>query len=244
MKLIALFLISLFLLQSCIVNSEIVYHKDASSTSVTDIDNRGFMTEMKAMTPDSLQQDEFSEMEKLPDTWTNIYELEKREGRLKTKSPDSIKIMKKIFLKSKKENNEHSGLAFKLERFTPDDYLALKNFIKEEKLPLDQNIFNKWDGKTLIINTENFNLKNLEEALRSKSPEDGTANTAGMVGMFFKSIETSLKFENKIKSVTGKHDWLKQIDDYSVRIEYDVKAMYDQEAKFKKADKEIIIVTE
>lgn len=37
------------------------------------------MTEMKAMTPDSLKQDEFAEMEKLSTAWTSIYELEKKE---------------------------------------------------------------------------------------------------------------------------------------------------------------------
>ena len=45
-----LFIAGLFVLQSCIINSEIVYHKDASSTSVTDIDMRQFISEMKAMT--------------------------------------------------------------------------------------------------------------------------------------------------------------------------------------------------
>lgn len=67
------------MLQSCNVNSEIIYHKDAAIISVTDIDNRAFMTEMKAMTPDSLNQDEFTEMEKLPTAWTSIYELEKKK---------------------------------------------------------------------------------------------------------------------------------------------------------------------
>ncbi|WP_262888173.1 hypothetical protein [Chryseobacterium gallinarum] len=40
------------------------------------------------------------------------------------------------------------------------------------------------------------------------------------------------------------HDWLRQIDDYSVKIEYDLKALYDKEAVFKNPDKEITIVTE
>lgn len=62
--------------------------------------------------------------------------------------------------------------------------------------------------------------------------------------MFFKNIGTTLKFENKIKSITGKHDWLKQVDDYSVRIQYDLKTMYDKDPKLKNADKKIVIVTE
>ncbi|MDC8102793.1 hypothetical protein [Chryseobacterium rhizosphaerae] len=243
-KMIVLFLISLFMLESCSVNSEIIYHQDASSTSATDIDTREFMAEMKAMTPDSLKQNEFAEMDKLPTTWTSIYELEKQEGKLKTANPDTIRIMKKIFMKSKKENNQPSGFAFKMEHFTPEDYRALKNFTKEEKLPLDQNMFNSWDGKTLTIDTENFNLKNIEEALRTKTSKEESEKMEGMMTMFFKNIGTSLKFENKIKSITGKHDWLKQTDDYSVRIEYDLKTLYDTEAKLKNADQKIVIITE
>lgn len=62
--------------------------------------------------------------------------------------------------------------------------------------------------------------------------------------MFFKNIGTTLKFESKIKSITGKHDWLKQVDDYSVRIEYDLKALNNKDSKFKNADRKIIIITE
>ncbi|AZA81107.1 hypothetical protein C1637_00560 [Chryseobacterium lactis] len=243
-KTIVLFLISLFMLQSCSINSEIIYHKDAASTSVTDIDTREFMAEMKAMTPDSLKEKEFGDMDKLPTAWTSIYDLEKQEGKLKTTNPDSIRIMKKIFMKSKKENNEPAGFSFKMEHFVSEDYKALENFTKHEKLPLDQNIFNNWDGKTLTINTDNFNLKNIEETLRTKSLKEETEKIEGMMTMFFKNIGTTLKFENKIKSISGKHDWLKQVDDHSLRIEYDLKAMYDQDAKFKNADKKIVIVTE
>lgn len=232
------------MLQSCSVNSEIVYHRDTSSTAITDIDTREFMAEMRAMTPDSLKKKELGEMDKLPTTWTSVYELEKQQGKLKTKDPDSIRIMKKIFMKSKKENNEPAGFSFKMEHFTVQDYQALKNYTKDEKLPLDQNIFNAWDGKTLIINTEDFNLKNIEETLRTKSLKEETEKMEGMMMMFFKNIGATLKFENKIKSITGKHDWLKQVDAYSVRIEYDLKAMYDKDAKLKNADKKIVIITE
>ncbi|CAD0222151.1 hypothetical protein [Chryseobacterium sp. JV274] len=243
-KTIVLFLISLFMLQSCSVNSEIVYHKDAASTSVTDIDTREFMSEMMAMTPDSLKQKEFGEMDRLPTTWTSMYDLAKKEGKLKTENPDSIRIMKKIFMKSTKEDNTLAEFSFKMEHFAPEDYQALKNFTKTEKIPLDQNIYNNWDGKTLTIDTENFNLKSIEEAIRSKSSKEETEKMAGMMIMFFKKIGTTLKFENHIKSMTGKHDWIKQIDDHSIRIEYDLKAIYEKDKKLKNADKKIIIVTE
>lgn len=243
-KTIVLFLISLFTLQSCSVNSEIVYHKDAASTSVTDIDTREFMAEMMAMTPDSLKQKEFGEMDRLPSTWTSMYDLAKKEGKLKTENPDSIRIMKKVFMKSTKEDNKLAGFSFKMEHFTPEDYLVLKSFTKTEKIPLDQNIYNNWDGKTLTIDTENFNLRSIEEAIKTKSSKEEAEKVAGMMLMFFKKIGTTLKFENKIKSISGKHDWVKQIDEHSVRIDYDLKAIYDKDTKLKNEDKKIIIVTE
>lgn len=243
-KIFFLFILSLLILQSCTINSEIIYHKDAASSTIMDIDVREFMAEMKAMSPDSLNKKEFSEMDKMPTTWTSMYDLDKKEGTLKTKDPDSIKVMKKIFMKSNKENNEYSGFSLKLDHFTKSDLNSLDGLTKGEKLPIDQNIYNDWDGKTLTINTENFNLKNIEEALRSKTSKEETLPAEGMVSMLFKQIGTTLKFENKIKSISGKHDWLKQIDDHSIRLEYDIKALYDKESSFKHSDKKIVITTE
>lgn len=243
-KNIILFLISLFILQSCSINSEIVYHKDAASSSVTDIDTREFMSEMMAMTPDSLKQKEFGEMNKLPTAWTSMYDLARQEGKLKTDNPDSIRIMKKVFMKSTKKDQKLAGFSFKMEHFTAEDYQALKNFTKTEKIPLDQNIYNNWDGKILTINTDHFNLKSIEEAIKTKSSKEEAEKVAGMMVMFFKKIGTTIKFESPIKSISGKHDWLEQVDDYSVRIEYDLKAIYDNDTKLKNDDKKIIIVTE
>lgn len=241
-KLFFVLITSLFILQSCNVNSEIVFHKDASSTSVTDIDMKRFIAEMKTATPDSLN--EYSDLDKFPSAWTNLQELEQKDREVKDTNPDHIRIMKKIFMKTNRENNEPTGVSLKTEHFTQDDYSILSNYIKIEKLPVEQNIFNLWDGKTLTINTENFNLKNIEASIISKASRDNPQKVESMMIMFFNSISTTLKFENKIKSITGKHDWLKQIDDYTVKISYDLKALYEQEKAFKNADKDIVIVTE
>lgn len=79
-KILFLLVISLFALQSCSVNSEIVYHKDAASTALMDIDMKEAMTMFKSMMPDSVKNDkrELAELEKLPRTWTSLYEMEKR----------------------------------------------------------------------------------------------------------------------------------------------------------------------
>lgn len=242
-----LLIISLFALQSCKINSEIVYHKDAASTAITDIDIKDFVKEMKAMTPDSLKNKEFGEMDKLPTSWTSFYDLEKQQGKLKTKNPDSLRLMKKMFLKSSKENNEPTGFALKLDHFNQADYKQLNTYTQQEKLPLDQNIYNSWDGKTLTIDTDNFNLKSIEDAMNKNSPAGEPGNegsSKGMVMMFLKKVGTTLRFDGKIKSITGKHDWLKQIDDHSVQIEYDLESLYDKEKKLTNKDKKIVIVTE
>ncbi|MEI7488186.1 MAG: hypothetical protein WCJ72_12395 [Chryseobacterium sp.] len=101
----------------------------------------------------------------------------------------------------------------------------------------------------MTIDTNNFNLKSLKEALSKQSPdgqseEGDDGKIEGMMMMFFKKIETILKFEGKIKSITGKHDWLKKVDDHSVKIEYDLKSMFDKGEKLQNEDKKIIIVTE
>ncbi|WP_045501422.1 hypothetical protein [Chryseobacterium sp. StRB126] len=245
-KIIVLFLISLFTLQSCSINTEVIYHKDSAASMITDVDTREFMAEMQAMTPDSLKQDKFKEMDRFPTVWTSMYDLLKKEGKLKTENQDTIRIIKKVFIKSTKEDNKPVpiGFSFKLDHITPTDYEIIKNFNKDEKLPFDQNILNTWDGKTLTINTDFFNIKNIEEVLRSQGSKEETEKMEGMMMMFLKNIGTTLKFETKIKSITGKHDWLKQLDDYSVRVEYDLKAINEKDSKLKNADKKIIIVTE
>ncbi|MCS4303633.1 hypothetical protein [Chryseobacterium sp. BIGb0232] len=245
-KTIVLFLISLFTLQSCSINTEVLYHKDSATSMITDVDTREFMAEMQAMTPDSLKQEKFKDIDRFPTVWTSMYDLIKKEGKLKTENQDTIRILKKVFLKSTKDDKNAilAGFSFKMDHFTPNDYEIIKNFNKGEKLPFDQNVLNIWDGRTLTINTDFFNLKNIEEVLKSKGSDEQTEKMEGMMMMFFKNIGTTLKFENKIKSITGKHDWLKQIDDYSVRIVYDLKAMNDKDAKLKNTDKKIVIVTE
>lgn len=245
-KAIVLLLISLFTLQSCNINTEVLYHKDAATSMITDIDTREFIAEMQAMTPDSSKQEKFKDIDRFPTVWTSMYDLLKKEGKLKTENQDTIRLIKKVFVKSTKEDHKSLpiGFSFKIDHFTSNDFENFKNFNKAEKLPFDQNLFNNWDGKILTINTDFFNVKNIEEILRSQGSKEETDHMEGMMMMFLKNIGTTLKFENKIKSITGKHDWLKQVDDYSVRIEYDLKTMNDKEAKLKNADKKIIIVTE
>jgi hypothetical protein len=229
------------------VNSEIIYHKNAASTSVTDIDVKRFVAEMRAAVPDSLNdKKKYGNFDTFPTAWTSLVELERQDRETRTTNPDHVRIMKKIFMKSTKENGAPTIISLKTDHFTQNDYSVLTDYMKNERLPVEQNIFNRWDGKTLTIDTDNFNLKNIKTAISSKSSGNNPEKAEEMLTMYFKNISTTLKFEKKIKSMTGKHDWVKQIDDRTVKISYDLKTIFekDKEGMFENADKKIVIVTE
>lgn len=250
-KILFLLVISLFALQSCTVNSEIVFHKDAASTTLMDIDMKDAMAMFKSMMPDSVKNDkkELAELEKLPRTWTSLYEMEKKEGKLKTTNPDSIRIMKKVFMKSNFDKDELAGFSMKMDHFTKADYNTIGNMSKNEKLPIDQMALNMWDGKTLTIDTENLNINGFKDILSGKGlpgEDDTTAESASsMMKMMLKKMSTTIKFENKIKSISGKHDWISKIDDHTVRVDYNLDEMFgDSKKPLKNSDKKIVIVTE
>jgi len=255
-KVLFLLVISLFALQSCSVNSEIVFHKDAASTTLMDIDMKDAMTMFKSMMPDSVKNDkkELAELEKLPKTWTSLYEMEKKEGKLKTTNPDSIKIMKKVFMKSNFDKDELSGFSMKMDHFTKADYNTIGSMSKKDKLPIDQMALNMWDGKILTIDTGNLNINGFKDILSGKglpgdegaSGDESSAETASsMMKMMLKKMSTTLKFENKIKSISGKHDWITQVDDHTIRVDYNLDEMFgDSKKQLKNSDKKIIIVTE
>jgi hypothetical protein len=62
--------------------------------------------------------------------------------------------------------------------------MVLKSFT-DRKITFDQNIYNTWDGKTFTIDTENFNIKSIEEAFKTKSSKEAE-KMAGMMVMFSK----------------------------------------------------------
>lgn len=247
-KILFLLVISLFTLQSCSINSEIVYHKDSASTTMIDIDMKEAMSMMKPMLSDSLNKDKkgLGELAKIPKTWTSMYEIGKKEGKVKSNNPDSIRIMKKIFLKSNFDNNKMTGFSMKVDHFTKDDYKTVGNISQGQQLPIDKLTIKDWDGKTLTIDTEKLDLNSIKDLIANKIPSDQIAGMSPeTLKMMYKSIGTTLKFEKKIKSISGKHDWITKTDDYSVKINYDLDYLFDQNKKpLTFNDKKVIIVTE
>ncbi|WP_419869529.1 hypothetical protein [Chryseobacterium sp. CT-SW4] len=235
-------IVSFFALQSCSLNSEVTYYKDSTSTVTADLDMKEMISSFKSMFADSLKnKKELEEIEKLPRTWTSIYDLEKKEGKI-SKDPDSVRIMKKVFMKSNFDQKDFTGISFKMDRFAPSDYNYIKKgFSKADNLPIDINTVNNWNGKTLTINTDDFN----KEMMLPEGDDTSKAETLQMMQMMYKEVNITLKFENKIKSITGRHDWITQMDDHTVKVTYDMEALSGENKKpFINADKKIVITTE
>lgn len=248
-KILFFFLVSLFTIQSCSVESEITFHKNKTSSTMMDVDMKDAMAILKARLADtaSTKKSGIEDIGSLPKDWISFYDFLKKKN-WKINDPDSVKVMKKIFVKSNYTDNEMHGLSLKMDHFSKDDYLSTGKILKNNQLPIDRAAMNSWDGKTLTIDTENLNLNGLKNILNNQGLSTTQALTSLEYSkMMYKKIGTVLKFEKKIKSISGKHDWISKLDDYSVRINYDLAYLFNEEKKIKtlvNSDKKIVIVTE
>ena len=240
-------LLTVGLLQSCSVNTETMYFKDATFTTQLDLDAGEMLGMMKDFAAqDSSDIGSMSELENLPKDWTSFYDLQLADGKEIPKDKDSIRLMKKSFLKSNYNNDEVSGFSIKMEKFTQKEYEGF-SFLNSDnigEMGFAKQAFTQWDGKTLTIDTSDFNSNFLSKKL---SEEDGSesAELESMMQMLDMKMQSTLKFENKIKSIEGKHDWVKQLDDYTVVINFDLRRSADDKASpLKNDDKKIIIKTQ
>lgn len=241
----------LFIMQSCVVNSTITYHADSATTTEMNMDMREFIKSLTEMFPDSAQnkndKNPMAELGKLPKNWTSIYDVYKDEGKEMSKDPDTIKLYKKIFLKAYDDNNETIGIAMKMDHFTKSDMSMLqKNNNRKEILLSDPKTFGEWDGKKLVINTEDMNLDSFRDSMPNSGDQkemtrEEEENFMKMMNIRFTN---NLKFEKKIQSIVGKHDWIKKLDDYTIQIYFDSKMVYDKNQKMTNKDKIITITTE
>ena len=239
--------IVLVTLQSCSIHTETLLHKNAEATTEMNIDFREMMGLMMGMVPDSVDaKSQFSELNKLPTEWTSLYDFEKKERKKLTTDPDSVRLMKKMFLKANSENGEIVGISFKQDHFSAKDYEFIDKGDAKDKMPLNNKIFQSWDGKTLTIDTKNFtdeDYKKIGASAGSAEPsKDGEQDM--MTKMMQIDITNIIKFETKIKSITGLHDWVQKVDDRTIKITYNSKQLADSESKFKNEDTQIVVVTE
>ena len=251
-------IIPLLTLTSCTINSVTTYHKDNTTSMLMDIDMKEALEMTKGMLKDSTSGDnKMKELEMFPREWTNMYDAMKEEsaktGKKLPTDNDSIKLFKKMFVKSNYDGNDLKGISIKFDRITQQE---MKDFYKNSE---NNNILNAtssdktfWDGKTLTLDTQYFNPKEFSQGLEKRMKEKGETDitpetleqTKSMMKMMKMKFTNKIKFETKIKSITGKHDWIKQIDDYTIDMSFSFDDLFDDTIKLKNADSKIVVTTE
>ena len=229
------------ILQACAVDSVTTYHQDKTTSVLMNIDMKDLLAMAKNMGGDSANSDnKFKDFEMYPRDWKNMYEIMKEDSEKKgiamTKDKDSIQLIKKMFVKSNFENNEMTGIAFKMDRLTPEE---IKNFSRTSKksnfISATSSDNTIWDGKTLTLDTEYFNPQTFSETLKKEMTLEAKTDSAkaeaesalAMMKMFNTKFNNKIKFETKIKSIQGKHDWIKQIDDYTIDMSFSFEDLFD-----------------
>ena len=246
------------ILQACAVDSVTTYHQDKTTSVLMNIDMKDLLAMAKNMGGDSANSDnKFKDFEMYPRDWKNMYEImqedSEKKGIAMTKDKDSIQLIKKMFVKSNFENNEMTGIAFKMDRLTPEE---IKNFSRTSKksnfISATSSDNTIWDGKTLTLDTEYFNPQTFSETLKKEMTLEAKTDSAkaeaesalAMMKMFNTKFNNKIKFETKIKSIQGKHDWIKQIDDYTIDMSFSFEQLLDESLKLNEKDKKVIIITE
>lgn len=228
---------------SCSISSEISFYKDNTSTTEMTLDMRGFYEIMKdsmfaSGAKSKMKTDEF------PRVYTSFYDLQMKKGKREIPA-DSVKLYKKMFMKSNFVNNEIVGFSLKLDRFSPED-AKMFGSRKENDLPLQNDMIENWDGKTLKLDTSSFvseDLTTLVNMMNGKEDEKSLKEAKIFKEKFPMKFSTVLKFENPIKKITGKHPWVKQLDNKTVKIEYSADDIFNVKSK-KIKDSDIYIETE
>lgn len=248
----------LLFLQSCSMKTETTYYKDSASSMESNILVDRTMFSMMNMMGNSKTESLAVDVNKLSTDWKSLYDIQK-EGVVNI-NENRIAPLKKMFVKVNRSHGEVQGIALKYEKLLPAEIASIFASKKElRKLPLSD--FGRWDGNRLEIDTEKFNvaenLSDLEMARDTdlktvpRTKQDsiiayGKQMASGMVGMMKMvnmNFSNTLNFQKPIKSITGKHDFVEQIDRNTVRINVRTADLWD-EGKLKNKDKKIIIVTE
>ena len=225
-------------LQSCTVNTEFVFHKDNTISTTLEVETKS----------DSLA-DLSSDNKKLPSQWTSLYELSEQRGE--EVPADSVEILKRSFVKGLYQNDKNTGFGIRFERMTDEEWSNLGNSQKQEEKMISslKESSLDWNGKTLTFNVEELfsnNSLDTKNEKKKKLKEDNLGEQVGesMLKAFDIQINLQFKFENKIKTIKGKNQNFKQLDDYTTLFSFNIKDMMNDTNKKKKYDKKIVIITE
>ena len=216
-------------LVSCNVNADITLHEDKTQSIVMDIDGKEaakiFKDEKKKKKKDR---------DDLPKEWTSLYEMNlKKDKKERITAPDTIAVMKKIYVKGSYDKDDLTDISFKTDKLTNKE---LSFVFKTNDLPvLDLFSKNEWDGKTLKINTSVLN------DILIKINQDKECGFDWMI--FTKDYRVTFHFNSEIKKIEGKHDLVRKVNNNTVEIKFNIDDVRKKGFKFKNDDSFITITT-
>ena len=220
-------------LVSCNVTADITLHKDKTQSIVMDIDGK----EAAKIFKDEDKKKSNSLKEGFPKEWTSLYEMNlKKDKKERITAPDTIAVMKKIYVKGSYDKDDLTDISFKTDKLTNKELSIMFNKKEEKSLPiLDLFSRNEWDGKTLKINTSVLN------DILVKKNKDKESDLDWMI--FTKDYRVTFHFNSEIKKIEGKHDLVRKVNNNTVEIKFNIDDVREKGFKFKNDDSFITITT-
>ena len=220
-------------LVSCNVTADITLHKDKTQSIVMDIDGK----EAAKIFKDEDKKKSKSLKEGFPKEWTSLYEMNlKKDKKERITAPDTIAVMKKIYVKGSYDKDDLTDISFKTDKLTNKELSIMFNKKEEKSLPiLDLFSRNEWDGKTLKINTSVLN------DMLIKKNKDQESDLDWMI--FTKDYRVTFHFNSDIKKIEGKHDLVRKVNNNTVEIKFNIDDVREKGFKFKNDDSFITITT-
>ena len=219
-------------LVSCNVNADVTLHKDKTQSIVMDIDGKEAAKIFKDENKKSKKH-----KDDLPKEWTSLYEMNlKKDKKERITAPDTIAVMKKIYVKGSYDKDDLTDISFKTDKLTNKELSIMFNKKEEKSLPiLDLFSRNEWDGKTLKINTSVLN------DILVKKNKDKESDLDWMI--FTKDYRVTFHFDSEIKKIEGKHDLVRKVNNNTVEIKFNIDDVREKGFKFKNDDSFITITT-
>ena len=219
-------------LVSCNVTADITLHKDKTQSIVMDIDGK----EAAKIFKDDNKKGK-KDKDDLPKEWTSLYEMNlKKDKKERITAPDTIAVMKKIYVKGSYDKDDLTDISFKTDKLTNKELSIMFNKKEEKSLPiLDLFSRNEWDGKTLKINTSVLN------DILVKKNKDQESDLDWII--FTKDYRVTFHFNSEIKKIEGKHDLVRKVNNNTVEIKFNIDDVRKKGFKFKNDDSFITITT-
>ncbi len=249
---------SLGIMQSCSVNTETTYYKDSATSMESSILMDQSTMGILKMLNTSGKSEAVPDITKLSTNWQSLYDMQK-DGKVVLNEKE-VGALKKMYIKVNRQKEEIMGLSLKYDKLMPEEVVSLFASKKELKsIPL-QDIA-KWDGEKLEINTDKFNIAESLYEMQKIKTNDKTATPRtkqdsieaygrqmasgiiGMAKMFNGNFTNTLKFQKPIKSIVGKHDFVEQVDDKTIKINVRSADIWDEGKSLKNKDRKVIIYT-